>query len=196
MVYMNLVDTGLVLVYMFVLVHGFPHFQTWNLMLTFMKFGFVVMQGSVIYFCKWILVLIYEIICWSHEIYKCFSCCRVPTVGRNSNERLLHQRSGLSENGLLSRRSSSGSLDSVTENGALAAKPNIGIEETSLDCPQMLVDTKGFVNNSVSPKTKTRHEIVNNSESLRVEAQLKFVNSKIEGPRMENHFEDEGDEFD
>ncbi|KAL9441465.1 hypothetical protein AB3S75_020039 [Citrus x aurantiifolia] len=125
-----------------------------------------------------------------------FSQARVPTVGRNSNERLLHQRSGLSENGLLSRRSSSGSLDSVTENGALAAKPNIGIEETSLDCPQMLVDTKGFVNNSVSPKTKTRHEIVNNSESLRVEAQLKFVNSKIEGPRMENHFEDEGDEFD
>lgn len=125
-----------------------------------------------------------------------FSQARVPTVGRNSNERLLHQRSGLSENGLLSRRSSSGSLDSVTENGALAAKPNIGIEETSLDCPQMLVDTKGFVNNSVSPKTKTRHEIVNNSESLRVEAQLKFVNSKIEGLRMENHFEDEGDEFD
>ncbi|KAH9651363.1 BCAS3 domain-containing protein [Citrus sinensis] len=121
---------------------------------------------------------------------------RVPTVGRNSNERLLHQRSGLSENGLLSRRSSSGSLDSVTDNGALAAEPNIGIEETSLDCPQMPVDTKGFVNNSVSPKTKTRHEIVNNSESLRVEAQLKFVNSKIEGLRMENHFEDEGDEFD
>lgn len=60
----------------------------------------------------------------------------------------------------------------------------------------MPVDTKGFVNNSVSPKTKTRHEIVNNSESLRVEAQLKFVNSKIEGLRMENHFEDEGDEFD
>lgn len=124
-----------------------------------------------------------------------FSQARVP-VGRNSNERLLHQRSGLAENGLLLRRSSSGSLDSVTDNGALAVELNNGIEETSLDCPQMPVDTKGFVNNSVSPKSKTRLEIVNNSESLRVEAQLKFVNNKIEGLRMENHFEDEGDEFD
>ncbi|GMY31491.1 autophagy-related protein 18f-like isoform X1 [Fagus crenata] len=47
-----------------------------------------------------------------------------------------------------------------------------------------------------SPKTKSRVEIVNNRESLRMEAQLKFVNSNKEGLKMENHFEDEGGEFD
>lgn len=60
----------------------------------------------------------------------------------------------------------------------------------------MPVETKGYVNNSDSLKTNKRHDIVNNSESLRSEAQLKFVNNNIESLKMENHFEDEGDEFD
>ena len=38
--------------------------------------------------------------------------------------------------------------------------------------------------------------IVNNRESLRMEAQLKFVNSNKEGLKMKNHFKDEGGEFD
>ncbi|XVF04001.1 hypothetical protein REPUB_Repub05bG0042700 [Reevesia pubescens] len=125
-----------------------------------------------------------------------FQQARIATVDSNSNGRPLHQRSGLSENGRLSRRSSSGSLDSVTENGAAVSELHNGIEETSLNGPQMPIGTKGFVNNSDSPKTNTRLEIVNNRESLRMEAQLKFVNNNSEGLKIENHFEDEDDEFD
>lgn len=121
---------------------------------------------------------------------------RIPTVDSNSNGRLLHQRSGLSENGQVSRRGSSGSLDSMNEQGAAFTELLNGIEETSLNGPQMPIETKGFVNNSDSSKIKTRLEIVNNRESLKMEAQLKFVNSNSEGLKMENHFEDEGDMFD
>lgn len=71
-----------------------------------------------------------------------------------------------------------------------------GIEETGWGGLQMPIETKGFVNNSDSPKTQARLEVVNNRESLTMEAQLKFVNNNIEGLKMENHFEDEGDEFD
>ena len=35
-----------------------------------------------------------------------------------------------------------------------------------------------------------------NRKSLRMEAQLKFVNSNKEGMKIENHFKDEGGEFD
>ncbi|XWS27898.1 hypothetical protein CRYUN_Cryun25bG0019600 [Craigia yunnanensis] len=125
-----------------------------------------------------------------------FQQARIQTVDSNSNGHLLHQRSGLSENGRLSLRSSSGSLDSVTENVAAVAELYNGIEETSLNGPQMPIGTKGFVNNCDNPKTKTRLEIVNNRESLRMEAQLKFVNNNSESLKMENHFEDESDEFD
>ncbi|OMP04510.1 hypothetical protein COLO4_09563 [Corchorus olitorius] len=125
-----------------------------------------------------------------------FQQARIPTVDSNSNGHLLHQRSGLSENGWLSRRGSSGSFDSVNENGAAVAELHNGIEETGLNGSQMPLATTGFVNNSDSPKTRTRLENVNNRESLRMEAQLKFVNSNSEGLKMENHFEDEGDEFD
>lgn len=55
----------------------------------------------------------------------------------------------------------------------------------------MPVETKGFVSNNDSPKTKTQFEIVYNRERLRMEAQLKFVNINKEGLKMENHFEDE-----
>ncbi|EOY12607.1 Autophagy 18 F isoform 4 [Theobroma cacao] len=125
-----------------------------------------------------------------------FQQARIPTVDSNSNGRLLHQRSGLSENGQVSRRGSSGSLDSMNEHGAAFTELLNGIEETSLNGPQMPIETKGFVNNSDSSKIKTRLEIVNNRESLKMEAQLKFVNSNSEGLKMENHFEDEGDMFD
>jgi len=70
-----------------------------------------------------------------------------------------------------------------------------GVEETESDGSQMPVETKGFVYNNDSPKTKTRLEIVNNRESLKMEPQLKFVNSNQTGLKMENHFEDKG-EFD
>ncbi|TXG67375.1 hypothetical protein EZV62_008650 [Acer yangbiense] len=125
-----------------------------------------------------------------------FSPDWVPAVYSNSNGQLLHKRSGMSENGNLSRRSSSGSLDSVTDSGASMAELSSGIEEIGFNVPRMPIETKGFVNNSYSPKSKTRLETVNNSESLRTEAQLKFVNNNIEGQKVENHFEDEGGEFD
>ena len=38
--------------------------------------------------------------------------------------------------------------------------------------------------------------IINKKESLRMEAQLKFVNSNKEGLKMKNHFKDEDGEFD
>lgn len=114
-----------------------------------------------------------------------------------SNGQILHQRSVMSENGYHSRRSSSGSLDSVADSGCAAmAELTNGIDEFGFNVPRMPIETKGFVNNSDSPKSKNRLETVNNSESLRMEAQLKFVNNNIEGLKVENLFEDEGGEFD
>ena len=49
----------------------------------------------------------------------------------------------------------------------------------------------------IAQKRRLRLEIVNNIESLRMEVQLKkFLNSNKQGLKMENHFEDEGGEFD
>ncbi|KAJ6314105.1 hypothetical protein OIU78_017713 [Salix suchowensis] len=117
-----------------------------------------------------------------------FPHSRVPSLDSNGNGSLQHQSSGLSENGRLSCRSSSGSLDSMAENGA---------EETGWNGSTMPVETRGSVHSNGSPKTNTRLEVVNSRESSRMEAQLKFVNNNNnEGPKTENHFEDEGDEFD
>ena len=41
----------------------------------------------------------------------------------------------------------------------------------------MLIENKGIVNDNDNPKRKTWHEIINNKESLRMEAQLKFLNT-------------------
>lgn len=121
---------------------------------------------------------------------------RVPALDSNTNGRLQHQRSVLSENGRLSRRSSSGSLDSITDSGAVAAELQNGVGEAVWNGHRRPVEAMGFVNSSDSPKTNTWLENVNNRESLMTEAQLKFVNSDNGGPKVENHFEDEGDEFD
>ncbi|MBA0771039.1 hypothetical protein Gotri_019569 [Gossypium trilobum] len=125
-----------------------------------------------------------------------FQQARVPTVDSNNNGCLLHQRSGLSENGRLSCRSISGSLNCMTENGDAVDELQNGIEETRLNGHQTPLGTKGFVNRSDSPKTNTRLEIVNNSENSRMEAQLKFVNNNSEDLNMGNLFGDEGDEYD
>ncbi|KAA8523736.1 hypothetical protein F0562_010159 [Nyssa sinensis] len=125
---------------------------------------------------------------------------RGPTLDSNNNGRLLHQRFGPSENGRLSSRSSSGSLDSMTDGGVAVPELHSGIEETGWDGLRMPTETtKGFVNKTDSPKSNTWFEIVNNRESLMMEAQFKSVNNNIEGLKMENQFEDElneGDEFD
>ncbi|KAJ6887038.1 autophagy-related protein 18f-like [Populus alba x Populus x berolinensis] len=121
---------------------------------------------------------------------------RVPSLDSNSNGRLQHQSYGLSENGRLSCRSSSGSLDSMAENGAAVAELHNGVEETGWNGSRMPVETRGIVNSNGSPKTNTRLEVVNNRESSRTEALLRFVNNNNEGLKMENQFENEGDEFD
>ncbi|PON61475.1 Breast carcinoma amplified sequence [Parasponia andersonii] len=121
---------------------------------------------------------------------------RLPGLDNNINGRHLHQRSGVSENGRLSLRGSSASLDSLTGNGAAATDVHNGIEETRFDGLQMPIDTKRFVNTNDSSKTTTQLETVNSIESLRMEAQLKFVNTNIEGLKVGNHFEDDTDEVD
>ena len=55
----------------------------------------------------------------------------------------------------------------------------------------MPVETKGFESNNDNPKMNTQLEILNNSERLTMEVQLKFVNINKEGQKMENQFEDE-----
>ncbi|WCJ31297.1 hypothetical protein M5689_012802 [Euphorbia peplus] len=118
---------------------------------------------------------------------------RAPVVDSIFNRHLQHQRS---VNGKPSHRSSSGSLDSMTDCGVVAAQLQNGVEETGWNGPRMAVEATGYVNNSVSPKANTQVENVNNRQSSRPEAHLMFVNSKTGGPRVQNHFEDEGDDFD
>ncbi|KAK8573645.1 hypothetical protein V6N13_009733 [Hibiscus sabdariffa] len=88
-----------------------------------------------------------------------FQQARIPTVDSNSNGSLLHRRPGLYENGWFSSRSSSGSLSSMTENGATVAEFQKGIEEPRLGGPEMPLGTKGFVNRSDSPEINTQLEI-------------------------------------
>ncbi|XP_062077818.1 autophagy-related protein 18f [Humulus lupulus] len=121
---------------------------------------------------------------------------RTPGIDNNINGRHLRQRSGASENGSLSHRSSSVSLDSLTDSGAVAVDLHNGIEETRCDGLQAPIGTERFVNTNDISKTTTQLETVNNRESLRMEAQLKFVNNNIEGLKMENHFDDDCDEVD
>ena len=62
----------------------------------------------------------------------------------------------MTRNGRLSCRSNFGLLDSMTDSAAVVAKFHNASEETECNGPWMLVGTKGFVNISDSPKTKTR----------------------------------------
>ena len=123
---------------------------------------------------------------------------RVPALDGNTNGRLLHHKSGPSENGRLSHRSSSGSLDSVADGGAALAEHPTGIEETGWDSLLMPTETaRGFVNSNDRPKTRTPLDTVNNRESFKMEAQHKFVNNTRDGLNLENQLEDdEVDEFD
>ncbi|EEF39532.1 breast carcinoma amplified sequence, putative [Ricinus communis] len=121
---------------------------------------------------------------------------RVPALDNNINVQPQHQRSVLSENGRISCRSSSCSLDCMTDCGAVAAERRNGVEETGWNDSRMPSEVMGYVNSSDGSKIDTPLDNVNSRDSLRTEAQLKLVNSNNGGPRMENHFEDEGDEFD
>ncbi|GAB2277857.1 hypothetical protein Dimus_012559 [Dionaea muscipula] len=123
---------------------------------------------------------------------------RLVPVNSNFSPQLQHQMSGMSQNGGLSRRSSSCSIDSLTECGAPVGGLRHGTEE-AMDGVLQTVDTsEGSVNSLHGPKTMPKLESVYNRdrERLAVEAQLRVVNNNNGALRSEDHFEDEGDEFD
>ncbi|XP_071701798.1 autophagy-related protein 18f-like isoform X2 [Rutidosis leptorrhynchoides] len=101
------------------------------------------------------------------------------------------------ENEKLSNGSSFGpihtTIDTIVRNGGFEN----GDEETGGYARQMPVkDTNGFVNNdSSSLISQTQPETVNNREHSVRETQSELVNNNI-GQKLENHFEDHGDEFD
>lgn len=111
---------------------------------------------------------------------------RSPIINGHANGQLIRRRSGLPENSRLSPRCSYGSLDSLKEGSAAMAELHNSIEENfKWDGLQLPAETtKGYVNNNDSP-AKTRHEIVNNRETLKNEAQFKFVNNSNGGLNSE-----------
>ena len=85
----------------------------------------------------------------------------------------------------------------MTQGGVAVAEFRNGIKGSDWDGLRMPTEaTRGIVNTNDSPKSNTRLEIVNNRESSVMLARPKFVNNNIEGLKVENQFEDKGDEFD
>ncbi|XP_024198989.1 autophagy-related protein 18f isoform X2 [Rosa chinensis] len=136
----------------------------------------------------------------SKDLVPVFDYLQTPVFQQTSNisGQLLQQRSGISEKGRLSCRSSSNSLDTMTDSGAGLAEHRSGSEETGWGVPQITIGSTGSVNKNDSPETKTRLETVNSREhGFKMEAQLKFVNNDIEEDMgMGNLFEQGGDECD
>lgn len=116
---------------------------------------------------------------------------RMVNSSSNSNERVQHQTSVLSEKGKLSCRSSLNG-----RNFAVAQQDSV--EETALSGLEMPKESKDSVNSvsNVSMNPETWPETVNKRESMKLEDPLENVYSNKEGSRMENNFEDEGDELD
>lgn len=113
------------------------------------------------------------------------------------NEQLLQQSSGLFENGRTSPMRILRSPDCMTKSGGAIAEFKSGNEGNEWNDHLIPSESKGSVNNNDTLKPNTMHEIVNNRrEHLNTEAQLMFVNSDREGLKVEDHFEEEGDEFD
>lgn len=102
----------------------------------------------------------------------------------------MHKKSGISEDGRLSRGNSCSSLD-LSESSAAGEHPT-NINEHGPDTSHASSETKeDFVNNSNdSENVKNELEFVNNREGLKMEARLEYVNSK-ESLKMESHFVDE-----
>ncbi|XP_054815071.1 autophagy-related protein 18f-like isoform X1 [Prosopis cineraria] len=95
------------------------------------------------------------------------------------NEQLLHQSTGMSENGKIS--------DCTTNSTEL----DNGIQVPRLGDHLQPTKTRGYVNKNNSPKPNSQFEIVNNRiEHLSMEGQLKLVNRVRDGLLMENHIED------
>ncbi|GAB4849612.1 hypothetical protein Ancab_004406 [Ancistrocladus abbreviatus] len=122
---------------------------------------------------------------------------RFPSMDDKFGPQLMQQVSGSHQSGRFSYRGSSCSLDSITECGDAVGKFHHSTEE--VDDHLKTSDTvKGSVNSEGGPRTMSRLDIVNNTDiqHLEMEAQLKVVSSFNKALKMENQFEDEGDEFD
>lgn len=91
------------------------------------------------------------------------------TPDNNRYGLLQQQNSGISEDGRLSRRSSCSSLDCMSDGPKSSDDGGFG----------KYVDDSSAVNNN--PSVKFHAELVNNTESLKSEAQLGFVHSKEDG---------------
>ncbi|GJW90741.1 autophagy-related protein 18f-like protein isoform X2 [Tanacetum coccineum] len=120
---------------------------------------------------------------------------RVPALDYNSNGVSLHNTSGLYEQDKLSRGSSFNPIYSTTNTVVTDGGLENGDEETGEDASQMPIDPNGFVNSDSSPLSHTETETVDNREHSVSETQSELVNNNI-GQKLENQFEDQGDEFD
>ncbi|KAF8663936.1 hypothetical protein HU200_055279 [Digitaria exilis] len=98
-----------------------------------------------------------------------FQQTRLNTPDNNRYGLLQQQNSGISEDGRLSRRSSCSSLDCMSDGPKSSDDGGFG----------KYVDDSSAVNNN--PSVKFHAELVNNTESLKSEAQLGFVHSKEDG---------------
>ena len=96
---------------------------------------------------------------------------RLNTPDNNRYGLLQRQKSGISEDGRLSRRSSCSSLDCMSEGPKSS--------DDGAFSKYVVDDNSSAVNNN--PSVKFHAELVNNTGGLKSEAQLGFVNSAEDG---------------
>lgn len=96
---------------------------------------------------------------------------RLNAPDNNRYGLLQQQKSGISEDGRLSRRSSCSSLDCMSDGPKSSDDSGFG--------KYVVDDSNAAVNNN--PSVQFHAELVNNTESLKSEAQLGFVHSKEDG---------------
>lgn len=122
-----------------------------------------------------------------------FQQSRTNHFDHSRNGPQTHQQSGISGDGRLSRRSSSVSLDRMSENSATAEHPS----NTDVNCwGTFHASTEDFVNNSKDiQNVKNELGFVNNREGLEMEGHLECVNSN-ESLKMESHFLDHDNDVD
>ncbi|KAF5190150.1 Autophagy 18 f isoform [Thalictrum thalictroides] len=119
---------------------------------------------------------------------------RASSFDSNRSESMLHQKSGLSEDGRLLCRSSCSSLGSSLEGASVGDHRN-GIEDNGWGCLQTQL-AEGFVNNNDSPNSKAQLEFVNNSERPNMVTDLKLVNNNKGSLKMDGHFNNDDNELD
>ena len=115
------------------------------------------------------------------DIFGYHFCCYIETLLCNTNGRLQHQRSGQCRNDILSCGSRAGSLDSITNLLRLLLlwkSLNNSSEKTEPNGPQMLVETKGFVNPIQKLFFLCSEITLNNSKFLKYKMGLSLSNNE------------------